>query len=217
MEDKLYTKGKCYSRGNINAAIMVIGQSPTLEEVMHSVEKENGDSVLMPIPLCGQAGRLLHSMLSYTGLIEGDFILTNSVKFATLKNKNYVRPPSEKELLDSRHDVLTEIVKVNPKLIITLGKEPLWSLLFSDKTELEEFQISKYNGELQTLELNPLDYLDYPIQKQDIKVTYKILPLFHPAAILRDTDGSRGYKKLVTEALLKNRELFESLVNRIIK
>jgi DNA polymerase len=194
----------CYSRGNINAPIMLIGEAPGKDEIRHEVEDVN-----MPIPFAGVSGRLLHKILKWTDITEGDFILTNVIKTGIFDETGKTRPPREDELMGEspntkggRPSLLLEINKIQPKLIIMLGKTPLWTLFFYDKMGYEDIRMTSYVGKLQYLDVKPNKI--------------PCLPLFHPAAILRDEDNSRGFKAATTKALLEHKDLISSVVGRIM-
>jgi uracil-DNA glycosylase family 4 len=172
----------------------------------------------MPIPLCGKAGKLFHGMMRWMGLEEGDFYLTNTVKEATFKpGSSYVRPPTEEEILKHRKDLILEIAKVSPKIIFTLGKEALWSLCYHEKESLDEMGIGKHVGEHHTLEINITEALEMdPHESGPIIHKLKVIPLYHPSAILRDEDNSKGYKERVTKVLNENQELISNSLGRFL-
>lgn len=210
---------KVYSRGNINAPIMFIAQVPSAEEVGHYViekgtEKTSKNKIFMPIPLCGPAGQVLHNMLNWAGIMEGDFILTNIIKKGTFRpGTDYVRPPTEDEILDDRQNLMKEIVKVNPKLIITLGKEALWALSYSEKCDLDELRIGKNVGVFHDLKVdNPMEVLGLKGDGKADPITYKILPLYHPASVLRDE--TKEYKNKMSQVMTQNKELISDILGR---
>jgi uracil-DNA glycosylase family 4 len=132
-----------YGDGNPDADLVFIGEAPGKNE------DEQG------LPFVGAAGRFLNEMLASIGLKRDDVYITNIVKYRPPNNRDPL--PSEKaEFLPYLRSQL-EVIK--PKLVVTLGRHSMDSLL-------PGLQISKVHGQ-------PKRY-----QGQ------VYMPLFHPAAAL---------------------------------
>ena len=170
----------------------------------------------MPIPLCGPAGIVGHKMLIWADIIEGDFILTNIVKSGTFTKEGRYRPPTEDEILEERDTVIKEIAKVNPKLILTFGKEALWSLCYHDKAAIDEMTLGPKHGIMHKLTIDINKYLELNLEGQNLSRTYSIIPLYHPSAILRDETGERGFKERVTQTMLANKEYISNILGRLM-
>ena len=200
----------CYSRGNINAPLMFIGENPGREECGHSITDYDNlgreKKLRMPIPFCGKAGRALHRMISWAEIMEGEYILSNVYKKICFKG-NRVTVANEDQLLAVRDESILEIKKIDPKLIITLGTGPVWLLCYYNKVSRDDIRMGKLNGVLQTLEL---EWFDKSIRK------YTILPLYHPSAVIRDESGERGYKVAVSNALIQHKELICKATGRVM-
>lgn len=183
---------------------------PGKEEANYHVKgvdwKGNKYDEAMPIPFCGGAGRVLHRMLNWADIREGEFILTNVCKNMLLDG-NKVRTPTEAELVESRPQLILEICKIDPNLIITLGLGPIWSLCYFEKESREELRMGKLNGTHHKLELS---WFDNKIH------TYTVLPLYHPSAVQRDETGERGYKEAVTKVMIDNKEMIGECIGRIM-
>lgn len=129
--------------GNPNADIMFIGEGPGKNE------DEQG------LPFVGAAGKLLDEMLASVGLKREDVYIANVVK---------CRPPNNRDPLPNEIEscipyLKEQIVLIQPKIIVTLGR-------FSMNLFLPDAKISRDHGKLQ--KVNKLH----------------ILPLYHPAAAL---------------------------------
>lgn len=132
-----------FGDGNPDADLVLIGEAPGKNE------DEQG------LPFVGAAGRFLNEMLATIGLKRDDVYITNIVKYRPPNNRDPL--PSEKqEFLPYLRSQL-EVIK--PKLVVTLGRHSMDSLL-------PGLQISKCHGQ-------PKRY-----QGQ------VYMPLFHPAAAL---------------------------------
>jgi uracil-DNA glycosylase len=132
-----------FGDGNPDAELVFIGEAPGKNE------DEQGK------PFVGAAGKFLNEMLAGIGLKREDVYITNIVKYRPPNNRDPL--PEEKAaflpFLRSQLDV------IKPKLVVTLGRHSMDSLL-------PGLQISKVHG-------------------QPKRYTGQVyLPLFHPAAAL---------------------------------
>lgn len=110
-------------------------------------------------PFVGRAGMLLDKALADAGINRGDVYITNVVKFRpTKEGKN--RAPSKKEVNVFIPFFLKELKITKPRIIVALGATALQAL--TGKKE-----ITKLRGKF--------------IAMRD----WKILPTFHPAAVVR--------------------------------
>lgn len=132
-----------YGDGSPDADIVFIGEAPGKKE------DEQG------IPFVGAAGKFLEEMLGTIGLDRKDIYITNIVKY---------RPPNNRDPLPEEKAAFlpflqSQLEAIAPKLVITLGRHSMDSLL-------PGLQISKVHGQ-------PKRYRGQVY-----------LPLFHPAAAL---------------------------------
>lgn len=132
-----------FGDGNADADIVFIGEAPGKNE------DEQGK------PFVGAAGKFLNEMLAGIGLSRGDVYITNIVKYRPPNNRDPL--PDEKAAFLPFLQSQLEVIK--PKLVVTLGRHSMDSLL-------PGLQISKCHGQ-------PKRY------KGQV-----YLPLFHPAAAL---------------------------------
>ena len=129
--------------GNPDADIVFIGEAPGKKE------DETG------LPFVGAAGKFLNEMLASIDLKRKDVYITNIVKYRPPNN----RDPGPKEKAEFFPYLDRQLEVINPKLIVTLGRHSMNSLL-------PELRISEVHGQ-------PKRY------KSRV-----YLPLYHPAAAL---------------------------------
>lgn len=132
-----------FGDGNPDADIVFIGEAPG----------KNEDK--LGLPFVGAAGKFLDEMLGGIGLARADIYITNIVKY---------RPPGNRDPLPHEKTAFlpflrSQLEAIAPKLVVTLGRHSMDSLL-------PGLQISKVHGQ-------PKRY------KSQV-----YLPLFHPAAAL---------------------------------
>jgi len=113
------------------------------------------------IPFCGAAGHLLDELLSQINLKRNQVFVANILKH---------RPPDNRDPLPSEISSCTPLLKeqiltIKPKVIITLGR-------FSMNYFIPNVYISRAHGKAQK------------IVWEDLLLV--IIPVFHPAAALRD-------------------------------
>ena len=157
--------------GPANARIMIVGEAPGREE------EEQG------LPFVGQSGKLLNAMLADVGIDRSQCFITNVCKyrppnneisewFYTKSHANIIGAPSylgrypHSNIRSGLLGLEGEIKLVNPDLIIALGDTALWALT-------SQTGITKWRGSI-------MDSL--PIHGKK----YKVLPTYHPAAIMRN-------------------------------
>ena len=114
--------------GNLDAAVMFIGEAPGYWEDMKGQ------------PFVGAAGKLLDETLSRAGFSRGDVYITNVVK---------CRPPENRDPLPSEIKTCTpyldrQIRIIEPKFIVTLGRHAAFCIL--PKAGFETGSITKIHG-----------------------------------------------------------------------
>jgi DNA polymerase len=132
-----------FGTGSVDADIVFIGEAPGKNEDL------KGE------PFVGAAGKFLNEMLAMIGLERKDIYITNIVKY---------RPPNNRDPLPVEKAAFLPFLKkqleiIKPKLIVTLGRHSMDSLL-------PGLRISEVHGQ-------PKRYQEYVY-----------MPLFHPAAAL---------------------------------
>lgn len=139
-----------FGEGSPDAEIVLIGEAPGYNE---HVQRR---------PFVGRSGQLLRKTLSQVGFPPENVYITNIVKARPPDN----RDPSPEEILAYKPYLDQEIMLIEPKLIITLGR-------FSMAKFLPNVKISQVHGRLHKVSWNN-------------QTTY-VLPMYHPAAALRST------------------------------
>lgn len=129
--------------GNANTDIVFIGEAPGKNE------DEQG------LPFVGAAGKFLDEMLASIGLERKDVYITNIVKY---------RPPNNRDPYPDEKAAFLPYLKeqlgvIQPKLVVTLGRHSMDSLLPDLQISKCHGQPKRYNGQV-------------------------FMPLFHPAAAL---------------------------------
>lgn len=132
-----------FGDGNPDAEILFTGEAPGKNE------DEQG------LPFVGAAGKFLNEMLTGIGLDRSDVYITNIVKYRPPNNRDPL--PSEKQAFLPFLQSQLEIIK--PKLVVTLGRHSMDSLLPGLVISKCHGQPKKYNNQV-------------------------YMPLFHPAAAL---------------------------------
>ena len=106
---KLPLKGKAnlvFGEGNIDCAVMFIGEAPGFNEDMQKR------------PFVGQAGKLLDKMIEGISWKRPDVYITNIVKRRPPEN----RDPLPEEIEGYKAYLARQIEIINPKIIATLGR-----------------------------------------------------------------------------------------------
>jgi len=151
--------------GSAQAQVMFIGEGPGFEE------DHRGE------PFVGKSGQLLDKILAAIGLSRETVYIANIVKCHPMINpanpeaRGNDRPPSPEEIAACRAYLDRQIRAIAPKVIVTLGAVPMKVLLGSPNES-----ITRIRGQWRVY--NP------PEGGEPIK----LLPTFHPAALLRNPD-----------------------------
>lgn len=132
-----------FGTGSADADIVFIGEAPGKNEDL------KGE------PFVGAAGKFLNDMLAMIGLERKDIYITNIVKY---------RPPNNRDPLPEEKLAFLPFLKkqldiIKPKLIVTLGRHSMDSLLPGLRISEVHGQPKRYQG-------------------------FVFMPLFHPAAAL---------------------------------
>ncbi|MCF7866571.1 uracil-DNA glycosylase [Candidatus Woesearchaeota archaeon] len=149
-------KNLVFGKGNPNTNILFIGEAPGAKE------DEQG------IPFVGAAGRELNKLLQSINLNLEKVYIANILKYRPPKNRN----PNNKEIESHTPFLIKQIEIIKPKIIATLGNYSTKFILAKFETkEMKKIPgISKLHGETKEIQIN--------------ENTYKIMPLYHPAAML---------------------------------
>ena len=159
-----------FGTGNEKSPVMLLGEAP------------GKDEVAMGRPFVGRAGKNLEEFLAFSGLHREDLFITNVVKFRPYvmshKGTKKNRPPKWYEIELCGECLKSEIGRVRPKVIVTLGNTALSSLM-------EKVRIGEVHGRV-----------------FDLGRGYDVFPLYHPASIIYN----QKLKNLYLEDLKKLRD-----------
>ena len=130
-------------KGNPKSKIMIIGEAPGHNEDLKG------------IPFVGKSGRILDNLLISIGLDRTKIFITNMVKCRPPKNRN----PNPTEISQCSSFLDSQILTINPLIIITLGVFSLKKFLPNIPIKNARGLMHQWNG-------------------------YNIYPIYHPAAAL---------------------------------
>lgn len=193
--------------GPIPADIMIVGEAPGRNEVNEGK------------PFVGASGEELTRMLHEAGFIRSECFLTNVARRQPPNNdishfykRNTAKIRIAGEVLEAGMAALTEeIHNVQPTLIICLGDTALWALT-------GERGITKWRGSI--------------LQYDDGAHRCKVLPTYHPAAVLRQwswravaihdlararTEAERGREVALPDWDFVIRPGFEQVIDRLVE
>lgn len=147
-------------KGNENADILFVGEAPGKNE------DEQG------LPFVGRAGKNLDSLLDKVGLSLEDIYVANILKCRPPEN----RDPLPEEIRAHTPWLINQIKEMKPKVICSLGNYATKFFLSSGNVDLMKDQpgITIVHGKVKIVEIG------------GIKI--KLIPLFHPAAIIYKRD-----------------------------
>ncbi len=153
--------------GSHDAEVMFVGEGPGFDE------DHKGE------PFIGRSGKLLDKIMESIGLSRQTVYIANIVKCHPMvdpsdpEKRGNDRPPSPDEITACRGWLDTQIRTIKPRFIVTLGAVPA-RVLLGDATP-----ITKIRGK----------WREYEPGAGAPKV--RLLPTFHPAALLRNPDLKR--------------------------
>lgn len=146
---------------------LVFGEGADDAQVVFIGEAPGEEEDLSGRPFVGRAGQLLDRILASVGLDRDTVYITNIVKFRPPGNRN----PTPDEVAASEPLLLEQLRLIRPQILATLGNVPTQYFLPGSGG------ITKLHGTWH--EWHGL----------------KVLPLFHPAYLLRNASRERGAPK----------------------
>jgi len=160
----------------------VPGEGKADAEVMFIGEGPGYNEDQQGRPFVGAAGKLLEANLAAVGWRREDVFIGNTVKHRPPEN----RDPLPEELIKCAGFLDRQIEIIDPGLIVTLGR-------FSMGKFLPGVMISRVHGKARKVGFKGRDYW--------------VLPMYHPAAALRDGQVMREFR----EDFLQIPELVEKI------
>jgi DNA polymerase len=122
------------------------------------------------VPFVGASGKLLDSMLEVAGLRRDQVFIANVVRCRPPEN----RAPRPREIRACAGWLAEQIRLIHPRLVVTLGR-------FALQHFIPDGKITRVQGAVQEI-----DYAGS---------TLRVLPLLHPAAVLRNPELRAPYAK----------------------
>ncbi len=165
-------------KGNLNAKILFVGEAPGRNE------DEQG------LPFVGAAGKNLDKLLEKVGLsLEGIYI-TNILKCRPPEN----RDPLPEEIKAHTPWLLAQIMEMKPSVVCSLGNYATkFFLALGNADEMNKQPgITQIHGKIKQIEIS--------------EVKIKLIPLFHPAAII--------YNRSLTALWEKDMEIVKKEVSQ---
>ena len=150
--------------GPTDADLLFVGEGPGANE------DEQGE------PFVGRSGDVLDEALRDAGLARADVRITNCVRCRPPDN----RDPTTEELANCRGHLETEIDRLDPELIVTLGKVPSEHLL--DRS----VAITSESGDI--------------VDARVAGASRRVLLSVHPAATLYDRSQRDGFFETIARA-----------------
>lgn len=146
---------------------LVFGEGNPDAQLVFIGEAPGEDEDLQGRPFVGRAGQLLDKILASVNIRRDEVYITNIVKYRPPGNRN----PKPEEVAASEPLLLRQLELLRPQLIATLGNVPTQHFLKTAEG------ITKTRGKW--------------FEWRDIR----ILPLFHPAYLLRNPSREHGSPK----------------------
>lgn len=141
-----------------NRKNVVIGVGNKSAKIMFIGEGPGADEDEQGVPFVGKAGQLMNKAFEGVGIKREEVYIANIVKCRPPQNRN----PEKDEADNCKEYLESQIKLVNPEIIVLLGSVALKNYLG------EEYSITASRG------------------KWFEKDGKKVMPTFHPAALLRD-------------------------------
>lgn len=176
--------------GPPNAKIMAVGEAPGANEEVDGR------------PFVGAAGQTMRKSLLSVGIDPDEIYMTNICRYRPPANKirtwfDGAGRPNEL-VLQGMLELIEEINRIKPNVIIAFGNYPLWALtglaqwkkikLRDGGTEMDYTGISNWRGSIVECTLVP---------------GFKVIPTFHPSYITREGYSDHGVFNLDLERIKK--------------
>ncbi len=167
-----------FGKGNPNAKIMFVGEAAGRYEDLQG------------LPFVGAAGKNLDKLLEKVGLNLNDIYVTNILKYRPPENRN----PSFEEIKAHTPWLIKQIKDIKPEVVCSLGNYATKFFLSGLNVEKmnEQLGITQVHGKIRIIEFEGLKF--------------KIIPLFHPAAII--------YNRSLIDLWEKDMEIVKSEVSQ---
>ncbi|MGD9666302.1 MAG: uracil-DNA glycosylase [Synergistaceae bacterium] len=149
---------------------VVFGDGSELSKLLFIGEGPGADEDEQGLPFVGRAGQLLTQILTAGGIDRKDVYITNIVKCRPPEN----RIPTPEEMIICDQHLQTQIMLIDPELIILLGNTPTRWILKTNEG------ITKIRGK----------WFEWRGKA--------VMPMFHPSYLLRNASSKEGSPKHLT-------------------
>lgn len=149
-------KNLVFGKGNPNSEIMFVGEAAGRQE------DEQG------FPFVGAAGKNLDKLLEKVGLSLDNVYICNILKYRPPNN----RDPLPEEIKNHTPYLIKQIQLIKPKVVCSLGNYATKFFLSEGNVDLMKTQpgITAVHGKVRFVKMDGVEF--------------KLIPLFHPAAII---------------------------------
>ena len=147
---------------------LVFGKGDSEAKIFFCGEGPGRNEDLQGMPFVGAAGKNLDKLLKEVGLSLNDVYIANILKYRPPENRN----PLPNEIKTHTRYLIKQIKVIKPAVVCSLGNYATKFFLANvdvDKMEKQE-GITKVHGKVRMIEFDGL--------------RFKLIPLFHPAAII---------------------------------
>ena len=177
------------------ATNLVFGKGSPDAEIMFVGEAAGRNEDLQGLPFVGAAGKNLDWMLKNVGLSLDNVYIANILKYRPPMN----RDPLPDEIRAHTPWLIEQIKEIKPKVICSLGNYATKFFLSGGNVDLmeKELGITQIHGKVKFIEFHGLKI--------------KLIPLFHPAAIIYQRDLLPLWEK---DMEIVKKEISESKVQR---
>jgi DNA polymerase len=191
-----------FGSGSPTADILFVGEGPGEEE------DNKGE------PFVGASGTVFDYMMDSIGFSRKDAFITNLVGCRPPENRQPLR--TEKEACWER--VATTIYIIDPMIVVTVGAEALQFLVGGRALALEKCH-GKLLDESVKIPSPPCHVFPRTDEKKNVwYVAYDAIPIYHPAAVLRNDSYSDNKKEFQRGGLaLKTQADMKYVVDRVTR
>lgn len=162
--------------------VMVVGEAP------------GGEEDAQGVPFVGPAGQTLDNLLGEAGLSRSDMYVTNTILCRPTqigqgeKRKNR-SPPAPAEVANCKNRLISEILYIDPLVILALGKTAICALMG------RTVSVEKMRGEVVDITIRT---------RKDIEVKYPVLTTYHPSYLMQYAKENEIFLALKDFRLLKD-------------
>ncbi len=180
---------ECHLRSGCTRPVPGVGPRPAMIMLVGQNPGKNED--LEGTPFVGQAGQQLNSLLFMAGVPRDDIYITNLVKCLTPLNREL----SQTEINACSKWVKLEVDLVDPDIIVAMGAPAMYHFLGSRSQTVEHL-----HGRPQTIKIGKRERI--------------LLPTYHPAAALHQTDLLKSLNEdfQVLRGILRGRDPSDYIV-----